>query len=50
MRLETRHIATVIVFPSSSWGLLSAQQRDGNLDVPHIGFLAFRPLTEAMTW
>jgi ABC-type uncharacterized transport system substrate-binding protein len=26
---------------------VSAQQRDGNLDVPHLGLLAFRPLTEA---
>jgi putative tryptophan/tyrosine transport system substrate-binding protein len=49
MRLGTRHIASVIVFAVVSWGLLSAQQRDGNLNVPHIGYLGFRPLTESVS-
>lgn len=47
MKLETSHIAKVIVFAVVSWGLVSAQQRDGHLDVPHIGYLGFRPLTES---
>jgi putative ABC transport system substrate-binding protein len=49
MGFETRRIVTVIVFAVVSWGLLSAQQRDGNLNVPHIGYLGFRPLTESVS-
>ena len=40
-------IAAVVVLGLVPWGLLSAGQRTDTLDVPHIGFLGFRPLTES---
>jgi len=36
-----------MVFALVSWGLLSAEQQPGNLHVPHVGYLGFRPLTES---
>ena len=47
MNVRTSRIAAVIVFGLVPWGLLPAGQRTDNLDVPHIGYLGFRPLTEA---
>jgi len=48
MNIGARPFVTAIVFAFVPWGLFSAEQRTGNLDVPHIGFLALRPLTESM--
>jgi ABC-type uncharacterized transport system substrate-binding protein len=46
MSWRARRIATVIALGLVPWGLLSATQGSGKLDVPHIGLLGFRPLTE----
>jgi ABC-type uncharacterized transport system substrate-binding protein len=43
---QVRSLGTAIVFAVVPWGLLSAAQRTVNLDVPHIGLLALRSLTE----
>ena len=47
MHVRTSQIAAVVVLGLVPWGLLSAGQRTDTLDVPHIGFLGFRPLTES---
>lgn len=46
MHLRSTRIAAVILLAVVPWGLLSAEQRTGNLDVPHIGYLGLRSLTE----
>ena len=47
MSIGAKHLVTAIVFAVVPWGLLSAEQRTGNLDPPHVGFLGLRPLTES---
>ena len=47
MSLARHFVITVIVFALVTCSLLSAEQQTGNLHVPHIGFLALRPLTES---
>jgi putative ABC transport system substrate-binding protein len=47
MNVRTSRIAAVVVLGLVQWSLLSAEQRTDNLDVPHIAYLAFRPLTES---
>lgn len=43
----SRRLAAVMVCALVPWALLSGQQRAGKVDVPHIGYLGLRALTEA---